>query len=392
MMFPPVIIFTKFKQLEETSRGTTWKMANPGGLTGRLKDLVNLTLDKLEEAGVPHCPFFADVDALWASRDCDDLPEFKEEIQAAQDGLSEFFKALVCLGRSIATPLHQCRLLELQNQTTQTIINEIHQEDGQRLLEGEDLDDLKKLGEKLKQDFSENVDNYLHVQWTDRGILQYEPQKPFSRDTCAISRIPAEFRKFFQSYKERNPNVENKGEAVRAIVEETNKQVLSLIADDLSKYEADALDRFKVTLWKKMGTKDMDLKQHLEFSFWQWISWAVVLELVQSRGCSWGGRLCSWCSSIFHRCCSACWYRWGGWTWEGGEKASWEALLDACNKNCPKIREFVKKGFNKKVDEILQKIEAHQSPVLRLQNAKLQRFRLQQKEATNMWPNSSKKS
>ncbi|CAL1140619.1 unnamed protein product [Cladocopium goreaui] len=379
MMFPPVIIFTKFKQLEETSRGTTWKMANPGGLTGRLKDLVNLTLDKLEEAGIPHCPFFADVDALWASRDFDELPEFKEEIQAAQDGLSEFFKALVCLGRSIATPLHQCRLLELQNQTTQTIINEIHQEDGQRLLEGEDLDDLKKLGEKLKQDFSENVDNYLHVQWTDRGILQYEPQKPFSRDTCAISRMPAEFRKVFQSYKERNPKVENKGEAVRAIVEETNKQVLSLIADDLSKYEADALDRFKVTLWKKMGTKDMDLKQHLEFSFWQYLvggglgTGAICAGVAAGEAAFAAGAAAYFtgaaalvgtgvgalglvlCAAFF------CKDLWGGWTWEGGEKASWEALLDACNKNCPKIRDFVKKGFNKKVDEILQKIEAHRT-------------------------------
>ena len=382
MMFPPVIIFTKFKQLEETSRGTTWKMAkmaNPGGLTGRLKDLVNLTLDKLEEAGIPHCPFFADVDALWASRDFDELHEFKEEIQAAQDGLSEFFKALVCLGRSIATPLHQCRLLELQNQTTQTIINEIHQEDGQRLLEGEDLDDLKKLGEKLKQDFSENVDNYLRVQWTDHGILQYEPQKPFSRDTCAISRIPAEFRRVLQSYKERNPHVENKGEAVRAIVEETNKQVLSLIADDLSKYEAYALDKFKATLWMKMGTKDMDLNRHLEFSFWQYVvggglgTGAICAAVAAGEAAFAAGAAAYFtgaaalvgtgvgalglvlCAAFF------CKDHWGGWTWEGGEKASWEALLDACNKNCPKIRDFVKKGFNKKVDEILQKIENHRT-------------------------------
>lgn len=411
MMFPPVIIFTKFKQLEETSRGTTWKMANPGGLTGRLKDLVNLTLDKLEEAGIPHCPFFADVDALWASRDFDELPEFKEEIQAAQDGLSEFFKALVCLGRSIATPLHQCRLLELQNQTTQTIINEIHQEDGQRLLEGEDLDDLKKLGEKLKQDFSENVDNYLHVQWTDRGILQYEPQKPFSRDTCAISRMPAEFRKVFQSYKERNPKVENKGEAVRAIVEETNKQVLSLIADDLSKYEADALDRFKVTLWKKWEQKIWISSSTWSFHFGN-IWWAVVLELVQSvQGLQLGRPPLQLAqqhtSQVLQRLLVPelallvlCFARhFSAKIFGGAGPGKEERRLHGrpswmpATRTAPKFVILSRRASTKKWMRSCRRLKlTAQSPVLRLQNAKLQRFRLQQKKATNMWPNSSKKS
>ena len=378
MMFPPVIIFTKFKLLEEESSLTTWKMANPGGLNKRLKDLVTRTLDKLEAAGVPHCPFFADVDALWASKDCNDFPEFQSEIQAARHGLSEFFKDLVRLGRNIATPLNQCRMLELQNQTTQLIINEIHREDGQRLLEGEDLNDLKKLGAKLKQDFSTNVDKYFNVTWTDLGIPQYEPQPPFNRDTCAISRIPAEFGKVFQSYKESHPEEHNKGAAVKAIVEETNQKIVNLITNDLSRYETDALDRFKASLWKKMGTKDADLQKHLDFRTWQYLvgvglgGGAVLAGIV-----SFDSALAAGAATYFFTgaatlagagvfgvgllVCAAWFYKdhWGAWRWDSAEKASWEAVLDACRNNCPKIGKHVKSGFDKKVDEIMKKIEDH---------------------------------
>ena len=379
MMFPPVIIFTKLKLLEEESSLRTWKKANPGGLRQRLKDLVNRTLDKLEEAGVRHCPFFADVDALWASMDCKDCPEDKEQIQAAQEGLSEFFQDLVCLGRNIAVPLHQCRMLQLQNMTTQQIINEIHKEDGQRLLEGEHLNDLRELGEKLKKDFSANVDRYFNVKWTDGGIASYEPQPPFDRDTCAISRIPEEFKKIFAGYKKRKPEVGDKCEAVTEVVEETSESVVRMISSDLSKYEKDALGRFKDSLWKKVGEKDLELvEKHLSFTLWQYLVggglgggsvlagvaagetvlfFAGVASVTVLASVAVGVTVCALgivgCVAWMKK------DKIGGWSWEEAENASWKAVLEFCDKNSLRISKHVKSGFNQKVDDILKKIEDH---------------------------------
>ena len=374
MMFPPVIIFTKLKLLEEESSLRTWKKANPGGLRQRLKDLVNRTLDKLEEAGVRHCPFFADVDALWASMDCKDCPEDKEQIQAAQEGLSEFFQDLVCLGRNIAVPLHQCRMLQLQNMTTQQIINEMHKEDGRRLLEGEHLDDLKAFGEKLKDDFSEKVDRYFDVKWTDHGIASYEPQPPFTRDTCAISRIPAEFKIVFHKYKVTNPKVGDKLQAVTQIVEETYKLAVQLILTDLSTYDTDALSSLKVSLWQKVGKIDPDLKKHLSSAFWTYLfggglrGSAYVLQMAGSVA-SWiamgagasavamavAGGVCA----LAVAACAAWMYLVGSRTWEEAENASWKAVLEFCDKNSLRISKHAKSCFNQKVDDILKKIVDH---------------------------------
>ena len=377
VMFPPVIIFTKMRALEESAQNKSWKKANPNGLNGRLKDLVNHMLDKLEAAGSLK-PFFAEVDALWASQDIENEsdPDDKEEIKAAQEGLSKFATDLLCLGRDIATPLDQCMRLQLQTETTQKVINIIHQEDGQRLLEGKDLDDLKQLGETLKCKFSDNVDKYFDVNWLCPDPFgMYEPQPPFNRDTCAICKIPTEFKRIFQGYKEENDGIRDKTKTVQEIAEQTNKQVLDMIADDLNKYETEAIETFKQNMWVKMGTKSKDLEKHLAFSFWQYLvagglgASAVLAGLAAGDAAFVAGLIYSGAATAVGMAVFApialvfvawiCKDKLGGWTWEGAEQTSWEVILDACQKNFPKIGENVKNGFSNKVDGILERIEAH---------------------------------
>ena len=379
VMFPPVIIFTKMRVLEEAAQTKTWKKANPNGLNGRLKDLVNHMLDKLEAAGCLK-PFFAEVDALWASQDIEKEsdPDDKEEIKAAQEGLSKFATDLLCLGRDIATPLDQCMRLQLQTQTTQKVINIIHQEGGQRLLEGKDLDDLKQLGETLKCKFSNKVDKYFHVDWTRPDPLgMYEPQPPFNRDTCAICKIPTEFKRIFEGYKEENNGMWDKSKLVQEIAEQTNKHVFDMIVNDLNKYETEAFEALKTHVWVKMGIEPADLEQHLAFLFWQYLlagslgAGAILGGLAAGdaafvAGLVYTGAATAVGMAVFIPIALACvlWMckdKLGGWTWMEAEQTSWAVVLDACKKNFPKISEHVKNGFSKKVDEILARLEEHRA-------------------------------
>ncbi len=380
VMFPPVIIFTKMKSLEELAETRTWKKSNPNGLNGRLKDLVNHMLDKLEAAGSLK-PFFADVDALWASQDIEKEsdPHDKEEIKEAQEGLSKFATDLLCLGRDIATPLDQCMRLQLQTQTTQKMINIIHQEDGRRLLEGQDLDDLKQFGEKLKCKFKIQVDKYFSVDWTSpEPFGMYEPQPPFNRDTCAICKIPTEFKRIFQGYVNENDGIWDKPKTVQEITEQTNKQVLDMIANDLNKYETEAIETFKQDMWVKMGTKTKDLDKHLRFSTWQYLvagglgagaifgglaagdaAFVAGYTALYGAGAATAVGMTVFVPVGLAFVAWVCKDKLGVWTWEGAEKTSWEVILDACQKNFPKIGENVKNGFSNKVDDILKRIEEH---------------------------------
>ena len=380
VMFPPVIIFTKMRALEESSETKTWKRQNPNGLNGRLKDLVNHMLDKLEAAGSLK-PFFAEVDALYASLDIqkESDPDEKEYIKTAQEGLSKFATDLLCLGRDIETPLDQCMRLQLQTQTTQKVINIIHQEDGQRLLEGKDLDDLKQLGETLKRKFSDNADKYFAVNWLCPDPFgMYEPQPPFNRDTCAICKIPTEFKRIFHRYMDENDGTWDKPKTVQEIAEQTNKQVLDMIADDLNKYETEALETFKQDMWVKMGTKSKDLEKHLRFSAWQYLvagglGAGAILGGIAAGDAAFvagytalygAGAATAVGMTVFVPVGLAfvawvCKDKLGIWSWEGAEKASWAVVLDACQKNFPKIGENVKNGFSKKVDGIVARIEEH---------------------------------
>ena len=376
VMFPPVIIFTKMRALEESAQNTTWKKANPNGLNGRLKDLVNHMLDKLEAAGSLK-PFFADVDALWASQDIEKEsdPNNKKQIEAAQEGLSKFATDLLCLGRDIATPLDQCMRLQLQTQTTQKMVNIIHQKDGQRLLQGKDLDDLKQLGETLKCKFSDKVDKYFDVDWTCPDPLgMYEPQPPFNRDTCAICKIPPEFKRIFQGYKEENDGIRDKSKVVQDIAELTNEQVLDMIANDLNKYETEAIETFKANVWLKVGKDIQGLEKHFAFSFWQYLvasglGAGAILGLAAgvpfyAGGLLYFGAATAVGMAVFtpFALIFATWMHQdtlGGWTWADAEKTSWAVVREACEKNFPKISEQVKNGFSKKVDEILARIEEH---------------------------------
>ena len=376
VMFPPVIIFNKMRVLEESAQGKSFKKANPNGLNGRLKDLVNHMLDKLEAAGSLK-PFFAEVDALWASQDIEKEsdPDEKEEIKAAQEGLSKFATDLLCLGRDIAAPLDQCMRLQLQTQTTQKVINIIHQEGGQRLLEGQDLDDLKQFGETLKRKFSDKVDKYFHVEWNCPDPLgMYEPQPPFNRGTCAICKIPTEFKRIFHRYVKENGGAWDKPKTVGEIAEQTNKQALEMITNDLNKYAAEALENFR----DKMGTKSEDLRKHLAFSFWQnlvagSLGAGAILGGIAAGQASF---VAGW--AVFSQAATAvavgmaafvpvglafvawtCKDKLAGWTWDEAKKASWQVVVDTCQKNFPKISENVKNGFSKKVDEILARLEEH---------------------------------
>ena len=369
VMFPPVIIFTKMRALEESAENRTWKKANPNGLNGRLKDLVNHMLDKLEAAGSLK-PFFADVDALWASQDIEKEsdPHDKKKIKAAQEGLSKFATDLLCLGRDIATPLDQCMRLQLQMQTTQKMINIIHQEDGQRLLKGKDLDDLKQLGETLKCKFSEKVDKYFDVDWRCADAFgMYEPQPPFNRDTCAICKIPAEFKRIFRGY---GFSSEPMCKMVQEVAERTNTQVLGMIANDLNKYEAEALKTFKADLGLKMGTIIQDLEKDLDLTTFCYVvgdnlrASAIVGGVATVSGLFVTGflhvgsaTLCGMAVFLSRALGYAAWLE--TWPKEGAEKTSWEVILDACQKNFPKIGENVKNGFSNKVDDILKRIEEH---------------------------------
>ena len=265
LMFPPVIIFTKRKMLEEMSTLTTWKRANPGGLEARMRDLVTVIFDKLEAAGISHKPFFADVDALTAcgEEECDEVAE-------AWSGLQSFVEDLLDLGRSIAAPIGLCRMLRLQNDTTQRIINEIHKEDGLPLLQGQDLQDMTAVCDKLKVSFRENVETYFEgIEWTSFGLAKYTPPSPFNRDTCAINQIPAEFEKVFGAYKEEYKRADDKAETVRCVAEETLMNVQMQIALDLSKYEADALEKFQAELSERIELQNADLGKHLDWGVWE---------------------------------------------------------------------------------------------------------------------------
>lgn len=401
-MFPPVIIFTKFNLLKESSDRPSWKLANPQGLEGHLKVLVNSTLEKLKDAGVPSYPFFADVDALWASQDWKNSPESKEDIQQAQEGLSEFCKDLVFLGRSIATSLNHYMMLQSQTKTAQLIINEICREDGHRLLQVNDLKDMKTLGEKIKKKFSENVDQYFRVEWTEAGLREYHPQ-PLFGESCAILRIRAEFEKECENYRLENPDVWKKRQAVETIVTKTTKTVLDLIMSDLSKYEIAALSNLKEGLQAKMCLKPDDLQKHLQ-SLWQ----QVV------GGGLGGGAALGWIGGVSGGTCvllglgaaqiasataiigagvgvlaGAGWSAWmlkddfGGWTWEEARKASWEAVLEVCEKNCTQIADYVKDRLNEKIDDILTHVEDHRiaPQASDCQATKMQTLAMERREA-----------
>eukprot|EP00438_Fugacium_kawagutii_P022182 Skav235077 [mRNA] locus=scaffold3466:189694:192168:- [translate_table: standard] len=374
-MFPPVIIFTKFKKIEEASALKRWQKAHPKGLRGHLKDLVNRVLDELEAAGVPHRPFFAEVDALYATSDWGQENSdctLAEVIEARVD-VGEFFKDLLDLGRHIAVPLHKCRMLQLQNRTTQLIINEIHKEDGERLLKGGDLDDLKALGEQLKQKFCATVDQYFQVDWTNvgkNGATTYKPPEPLKRSTCAINRIKTEFDQIFKDYRDANKDEKSKRTAVENVVKETVLRVNHLIANDLSKYETDALDTFKANLFEKIGSRPLEVDKHFEISFWQYAGmgagallsglitggvtffiFASAAALVGFGVFSLGAGLCLWWAREKDEA--------GGWTWKEAKSASWEAFKEECAQNSPKISQHVNSCFCKKVDDLLQKIEAY---------------------------------
>ena len=378
VMFPPVIIFTKMRALEESAETKTWKRQNPNGLNGRLKDLVNHMLDKLEAAGSLK-PFFAEVDAFYASLDIqkESDPDEKEYIKAAQEGLSKFATDLLCLGRDIETPLDQCMRLQLQTQTTQKVINIIHQEDGQRLLEVKDLDDLKQLGETLKRKFSDNVDKYFDVNWSCPDPFgMYEPQPPFNRDTCAICKIPTEFKRILRCYMKITDVKWSKLRAVEDVAHQTNEQVLDMIANDLNKYETEALETLEANLLLKMETKPQDLGEELALSFWNFLVPSNLRAGVILGGLCAGGKclLLSGSGAVTAAAlillfpvtlASMVWMAWalkdmfGIWTWEEAEKTSWEVILDACEKNFPQISEHVKTNFSNKVNEILARIEEH---------------------------------
>ena len=276
LMFPPVIIFTKRSMLEEMSTLTTWKRANPGGLEARIKDLVKVIFDKLEAAGIAHTPFFADVDALTACQE-----EDCEEVEEAWNGLQSFAEDLLDLGRSIAAPIGLCRMLRLQNDTTQRIINEIHKEDGLPLLQDDDLENMTAVCHKLKMRFRENVDTYFEgIEWTSFGLAKYKPPSPFNRDTCAINQIPFEFERVFEAYKQEHQRAEDKAEAVRHVAEETLKNVQMQIVLDLNKYEADALEKFQEKLSARIELQNADLGKHLDWGLWEWLgrcSFHVIL-------------------------------------------------------------------------------------------------------------------
>ena len=376
MMFPPVIIFTKWEVMKEHASLASWKRANPKGLQERVRKLVSLLLDKMEAAGIPHTPFFACANALLAS----DLVGGTDdaEIQAAKSGLSCFVQDLVKLGRSIANPINQCRMLQLQTATTQKIINLTHRyNDADLLLEADDLDGMKAFLDGLKHRFRDDVENYFkNIKWTTHKLASFSPPAPFNRETCAINQIAADFDNIFEDFRSCNENISSKSTTVRQVVLQALERIQSKIVQNLSVYEAEAMAKFRSELWKHVGTKEDDLKKHLDFSFWQYLVGgglgigSLLLgqatgELVWTSMTSYivgAGFISGAAAAGVGLVVMALWWgkdEIGGWTWQGAENASWNALMEACSKNSPKIQEFVTARFIKKVDEIIKKLEEH---------------------------------
>ena len=378
MMFPPVIVFTKWELMKEQATLRTWKKANPKGLDDRVRNLVSTLLDKMEAAGIPYTPFFASVNALLAGdQDCD---VDDEEVQVATEGLSCFTRDLMKLGRNIANPVHQCRMLQLQTQTTQEIINLIHQKDGEVLLAADDISGMKQIGQTLKERFRADVESYFqHIVWSSYGLASFKPRAPFNRETCAITQIPNDFEDVFQQYKNGHERMRSKATAVQEVVEQTLLKVQSNIVMNLSTYEARAIEKFREHLWKKVGMKGDDFKKHLDFSFWQYavgaglgagsiLAGVTAGEFAFVSGVSastyfTGAAFCVGASVAAGGLLlmTAWWAKdeIGGWTWEGAKQASWDAVMEACQKNSAKIQKHVTTTFNTKVDEIIKKVEEH---------------------------------
>ncbi|CAE7354401.1 unnamed protein product [Symbiodinium sp. CCMP2592] len=383
MMFPPVIVFTKWELMKEQATLRSWKRANPKGLEDRVKNLVSALLNKLDEAEIPYTPFFASVNALLAGESVQgsDPDEFYD-IRDAQAGLSCFIEDLVKLGRSIANPINQCRMLQLQNQCTQEIINLIHREDGEALLSAESISDMEAFGQALKDRFHKDVEDYFqNICWTSFGLASFTPSAPFNRETCAITQIPNDFEAVFQQYKshERNQHMLSKFKAVQDIVQHTLLKVQSNIVMNLSKYEAKAIESFKRKLWKHFGMKDKHVKKHLDFAYWQYAvgaglgggsilagiasgNWAIASGISASTYFTGAATCIGMSVAGAGLLVMMTWWgkdQIGGWTWEGAKTASWDAVMEACQKNSGKIGEHVTNTFNRKVDDIIRKMKEH---------------------------------
>jgi len=370
-MFPPVIVFTKWEQLEEQAAGKRWKQQNPGGLETRIGDLINILLDKMKEAGISHIPFFADVNAWDAYHNS---AAEDQEIKAAQANLTAFLKDLVMLGSSLATPIYQCRMLELQVQRTQAIINKIHSEDGEKVMATEDINDLKVFGDSLKDRFSNKVKDYFKdIEWTDYGLAKYKPCQPFTRESCAINQIPSDFESVFEQYRLQNPDVKRKAAAVQKIVQDTLEKVQKNIVLNFGEIEADAIKHFREEFWKRVGCKsDKDIEQQLVFSSWQRgvLAGLPLLSFIGARvagqaafaaaACRTAATMAGGAVGVAGLVATVAWWgkdEIGGWTWEEGKRAAWKAVLDACRGNAGKLEEHVNTTFVKRLDKIIKDIE-----------------------------------
>ncbi|CAK8988043.1 unnamed protein product [Durusdinium trenchii] len=370
LMFP-AIIFTKWELLSEMSTLPRWKKGNPKGLEARIKGLVNLLLDKLAEAGIRYTPFFADVDALSAfDGTCN--PEAAEAQNNAKDGFQLFVRDLVQLGRSIANPTNQWRILQVQNQTTQQILNEIYKEEGVRLLAAEDMSQLKALGTTLKEQFQTDVEDYFkNIEWTEFGLADFKPCAPFNRDTCAINQIPDELKTVLNAYRDEKPDIWSKATAVQEIAERTLRKVQERIITDLSKYEADALAKFRAFLSNQKLNKDF----RLGFSFLQYAiavgmsgmsvfagvftgnavfaAGLTATGLATSLGILTGGVgvvvIAGWLAKD----------EVGVWKWTDAHRTALKVVLEACQRNSQQLRDDVIKGFEEKLDDTLKNLEEH---------------------------------
>ena len=198
-----------------------------------------------------------------------------------------------------------------------------------------------------------------------------------SRHLCHLQ-DPHRVQPIFHRYMNENDGTWDKPQTVQAIAEQTNKQVLDMMADDLNKYETEALETFKQDMWVKMGTKSKDLEKHLRFSAWQYLvagglGAGAILGGIAAGDAAFvagytalygAGAATAVGMTVFVPVGLAfvawvCKDKLGIWSWEGAEKASWAVVLDACQKNFPKIGENVKNGFSKKVDGIVARIEEH---------------------------------
>ena len=378
LMFPPVIVFTKWELMKEQATLRTWKRANPKGLEDRVQNLVSMLLGRMEEAGIPYTPFFASVNALLASDQDGDQND--EEVQTAKADLSCFTSDLMKLGRSIANPINQCRMLQLQTVTTQEIINLIRKEDGEVLLAADDISGMKAIGQTLKDRFRSDVENYFqNIDWSSYGLASFKPRAPFNRETCAITQIPEDFEDVLKQYESGHEHMRCKATAVKEIVEQTLLKVESNIVMNLSAYEARAIDKFRKDLWKKVGMNDDDFKKHLDFSFWQYavgagigggsiLAGVVSSEIAFLSGVSAGTYFAGAAFCVGASAAAGglllmgAWWakdRIGAWTWDEAKRAAWDAVMEECQENSAKIQKHVTTTFNNKVDRIIKKIEEH---------------------------------